>query len=268
MRFIPFVVFMVFGWIFCCSCPCCCCSQTQKNQYICRLVSFVASLSLFVLIVALSSYGFFALHDIMKGLNGMSCTLFKLYIEILNGQAVEKTPKWTGVFGISETLNDIQATFDQIVQDKDEIFSGKNTFENNKLDFQNTLILSEYTAEVDALVIKYEKNGVNQTHKPLYVENYSPVETSDTSLYLINQEFETVIEEAEKLLNDSNTKADSIFSSSDTMRSSIDSINSIIVDFNTTLSEFSTSVAEPWMDYQELITKYGSLACNCFFGIL
>ena len=42
--------------------------------------------------------------------------------------------------GISEALNDIQATFEQIVQDKDEIFSGKNTFENNKLDFQNTLI--------------------------------------------------------------------------------------------------------------------------------
>lgn len=198
----------------------------------------------------------------------MSCTLFKLYLEILNGQAVEKTPKWTGVFGISEALNDIQATFEQIVQDKDEIFSGKNTFENNKLDFQNTLISSEYTTEVDALVIKYEKDGVNQTHKPLYVENYSPVETNDTSLYLINQEFETVIEEAEKLLNDSNTKADSIVSSSDTMKSSIDSINNIIVDFNTTLSDFSTSVAEPWMDYQELITKYGSLACNCFFGIL
>ena len=52
------------------------------------------------------------------------------------------------------------------------------------------------------------------------------------------------------------------------MKSSIDSINNIIVDFNTTLSDFSTSVAEPWMDYQELITKYGSLACNCFFGIL
>ena len=48
----------------------------------------------------------------------MSCTFFKLYLEILNGQAVEKTPKWTGVFGISEALNDIQATFEQIVQDK------------------------------------------------------------------------------------------------------------------------------------------------------
>ena len=46
----------------------------------------------------------------------MSCTLFKLYLEILNGQAVEKTPKWTGVFGISEALNDIQATFEQMEQ--------------------------------------------------------------------------------------------------------------------------------------------------------
>ena len=42
----------------------------------------------------------------MKGLSGMSCAVFKLYLEILNGQSVEKLPKWTGVNGIVNTLNE------------------------------------------------------------------------------------------------------------------------------------------------------------------
>ena len=73
--FIIFSIFSIFGWIFCCCCcccPCCCCNQTKKNQYLCRLVSFIVAMTLFALIVGLSSYGFFGLNKIMKGVNGMS----------------------------------------------------------------------------------------------------------------------------------------------------------------------------------------------------
>ena len=84
-----------------------CMKAYNKNQYLCRSVAFIVSMGLFSLIVGLSLYGFFKLSDIMKGLSGMSCTVFKLYLEILNGQSVEKLPKWTGVNGIINTLNDV-----------------------------------------------------------------------------------------------------------------------------------------------------------------
>ena len=280
MRLLPFVVFIIFsifsifGWIFCCCCcccPCCCCNQTKKNQYLCRLVSFIVAMTLFALIVGLSSYGFFGLNNIMKGVNGMSCTVFKLYLELINGQSIDKIPKWSGINGIFDTLHDIKGTVNKIVEDKDQIFKEKDTFNQQKKDFQDDLKTAKYTTEIDALKIEYNEpqttsNKVQIT--PDYVTLYKPVETKDTSLYLINYEFETVVSEADKLLTDASNQADSIVSSADIVTSSIDSINSIIADFNTNLEDFSKSVAEPWMDYQDMITNYGTLACNCFFGVL
>lgn len=280
MTIIPFAVFIVlgilsiFGWLFCCCCcccPCCCCNQTNKNQYLCRSVAFIVSMALFSLIVGLSLYGFFKLSDIMKGLSGMSCAVFKLYLEILNGQSVEKLPKWTGVNGIVNTLNDIQATVNQLVKDKDNIFTSKNTFNQQKEDFNKELNSSNYTTEIDKLKIEYTDPNSNSTKVqivPDYVTTYKPVTQEKTSLNLINYEFQTVVGYSDTLLTEASSQSDSIVSSASIVTSSIDEINKIIGDFSLTINDFSVSIAEPWMKYQDMIKNYGTLACNCFFAAL
>ena len=133
-RLIPFVIFIIlgiisiFGWIVCCSCyccPCCCCNQTAKNQYLCRLISFLLFMGMSVVVIGLSFYGLIDLNNIMKSLNGMSCTVFKLYTEVINGQETEITPKWTGVQNIKIVTAETTQTVDQIISDRDEIFLKK-----------------------------------------------------------------------------------------------------------------------------------------------
>ena len=71
-----------------------------------------------------------------------------------------------------------------------EIFKGKDTFNQQKKNFQDDLKTAKYTTEIDALKIEYNEpqtsNKVQIT--PNYVTLYKPVETKDTSLYLINYE--------------------------------------------------------------------------------
>ena len=270
MRLLAFVLFIVFGilsifgWIICCCCcccPCCCCKQTAKNQYLCRLVAFVMSMGCFGLIVGLSSYGFFDLMNIMKGMNGMSCTVFKFYLEILNGQTVDKSPKWSGVQGISSSLEDIKTTIVGIQSNKNEIFGNVESFPNKKQEFQNTLNNSTYTP-ISPSTITVDSNTIT----PNYLKSFNPYDSQNTILYTTNEEYKLTVDQGYAFLHEADQSATSICSN-DNLDSQIDGIIQTISDFSQTLDDFATSAAEPWMDLQKTITDYGTLGCNVLFGV-
>ena len=270
MRLLAFVLFIVFGilsvfgWIICCCCcccPCCCCKQTAKNQYLCRLVAFVISMGCFGLIVGLSSYGFFGLMNIMKSMNGMSCTVFKFYLEILNGQTVERTPKWSGIQEISSSLEDIKNTIVGIQGRKNDIFWNVESFPNKKGEFQSTLSTSPYTP-INPNTIQVN----SQSFTPNYLISFNPYDTANTILNTTNEEYALTVDQGYAFLHEADQSATSICSD-DNLDSQIDGIKQTIADFGQTLDDFSTSVAEPWMDLENIITDYGTLGCNVLFGV-
>ena len=270
-RLIPFVIFIIlgiisiFGWIVCCSCyccPCCCCNQTAKNQYLCRLISFLLFMGMSVVVIGLSFYGLIDLNNIMKSLNGMSCTVFKLYTEVINGQETEITPKWTGVQNIKIVTAETTQTVDQIISDRDEIFLKKETLttnENNfKTDLENTVnSVKTKTINVDG------RNII-----PSYVTNYYPVDKIGTTAYQIQLEFNQVIQQAEDIINDADTSSSGVVKASDTLKTTFANVDAAIDNINSAFDTFSDSIAEPWMKYQRPLTKYGKLGINIFFGIL
>ena len=277
MRLLAFVIFIVFGilsifgWFICCCCcccPCCCCNQTAKNQYLCRLISFLISMGMFVVIIGLSSYGLIDLQNIMKGLNGMSCTVFKLYTEVLDGQEAEITPKWTGINNIQNKLVEISQTVENIGNNRVDIFTQTPQLDTKETDFKSEL--STKATEVSNKNIVFTEGGsTNQiTIKPDYVTNYYPVGTVGKTAYQINFEFDQLLIKSKDIISQADSSSSEIVKESTSINGLIGDIDSLFNDFGSTLDSFSSSIAEPWMDYQKTITNYGNLGCNIFFGVL
>ena len=271
IRIIPFVIFIVigilsiFGWIVCCTCyccPCCCCNQTAKNQYLCRLFSFLLFMGMSVVVIGLSSYGLIDLNNIMKSLNGMSCTVFKLYTEVINGQETEIIPKWTGVDNIKIVTSETTQTVDQIIADRDEIFLKKGQLTTKENIFNNNL--ENTVNNVKTKTIRVEERELI----PSYVTNYYPIDKVGTTAYQIQFEFNQVIKQAEDIINEADTSSSGVVKASDTLKTTFANVHSTIDNIESAFEKFSDSVGEPWMKYQKTITKYGKLGINIFFGVL
>ena len=270
--FIVFGILSIFGWIICCCCcccPCCCCNQTAKNQYLCRLISFLISMGMFVVIIGLSLYGLIDLQNIMKGLNGMSCTVFKLYTEVSDGQEAEITPKWTGINNIQNKLVEISQTVENIGYNRGDIFTKTPVLGTKETNFKN--LLSNAAGGVARQKISF--TATTTTNNPVeiipgYVTDYYPVETGVKTAYQINFEFEQLLTKAKDIINQADSSSSEIVNESDSINILIGDIDSLFNDFGSTLDSFSSSIAEPWMDYQKTITDYGKLGCNIFFGVL
>ena len=266
--FIVFGILSIFGWFICCCCcccPCCCCNQTAKNQYLCRLIAFLMSMGMFVVIIGLSSYGLIDLQNIMKGLNGMSCTVFKLYTEVKDGQEAEITPKWTGINNIQNKLVEISQTVENIGNNRVGIFNKNPSLDDKETNFKTSLSGAANHVS-NKKITDASSTTINIT--PDYVTNYYPVETVGKTAYQINFEFDQLLIKSKDIISQADSSSLKIVEQSSDITGVINDIDSLFNDFGSALDSFSGSIAEPWMDYQKTITNYGNFGCNIFFGVL
>ena len=137
MRFLPMAVFLVFGilsifgWIFCCiccCCDCCCCCCLKKTS--CKVPCFIFTYVFYGLVVGISLYGLIQSNKIFVSLSDTECSILKFFEQVLNGEIKQSLPRWAGIEGIREKLNQLETTINGL--------SG-TTYSNLQNSIDNTL---------------------------------------------------------------------------------------------------------------------------------
>ena len=275
----PFLFFLVVGllsivgWIiciFCCLCKCCCCCCC-KNKC-CKGICFLFSLGLYGVTVICAIYGLAVAKTLFKGFNATSCSLMKFVYDVIDGQSVEKKPKWIGVSGVQGILqqtsyeinNNLQVSSANVQTKKLDLDASFNDWESTKLPYAYS--------SVNLLKINWQGYGVEYPHKtvspyyelvPSYVTSYGPYTDSGTTLNGVHQEFSAikdVIDEA--FLNIQDTIANEDFTS--TLTDASDQIQ----DLHDQFDKLSNDIIDPWYKYQEKVNTLGNKAFYAVFALM
>ena len=114
MRIFPLLVFAVFsilsffGWIICCfcnCCNCCCCCCCKKAG--CKIPCLIFTYFFYICVIAVCIYGVTQTNKIFTGLSNTECSFMQFFDQILTGEPKETKPKWIGIEGVSNILNNL-----------------------------------------------------------------------------------------------------------------------------------------------------------------
>ena len=293
MHMLPVLIFLVIGILslpgwpiccFCCCCNCCCCCCCKKPG--CKIPCFIFTYIFYGLSVAICLYGLTQANKIFVGLADTECSMLRFFDQILEGEIKQTTPRWPGIKGIGDIIDDINTevdklrtgTLDTLKAEIGKIKDVKDTFlEQMKLSgekFSSTEVINHYKKEYNFNTVR--GRVIKGTfvldlikffgHRENDKENYVP---NNSILNAWQQEYDIVSQNADEYLK----KASDIFEtvSNDTsgdiiksLNEAKDTLNEIKVNFNDIKSEIEGIL----VDYSELIDKYGKLGVKVVFGVL
>ena len=67
----------------------------------------------------------------MEGINGTSCSIFKLYETVIQGEEKETIPKWLGIENIKDRLTQTVNTISSIREESSQLQSSSETLINS-----------------------------------------------------------------------------------------------------------------------------------------
>ena len=111
MHLIPVIIFLAIAvlflpcWLICCICSCagcCCCNCCKTNK--CKCPFYVVSLVIYAFVFCISIYGLSQSNSIFVGLADTECSTLRFIGEVLDGETKETKPKWAGITGITDLL--------------------------------------------------------------------------------------------------------------------------------------------------------------------
>ena len=293
MHMLPVFIFFVIGILslpgwpiccFCCCCNCCCCCCCKKPG--CKIPCFIFTYIFYGLSVAICLYGLTQANKIFVGLADTECSMLRFFDQILEGEIKQTTPRWPGIEGIGEIIDDINkeveklrnGTLNSLNEEISKIKNVKTIFLNKMKSsgekFSSLDVINEYSTTYDFNTVGgREIKGTFALdlikffgHREEGKENYVP---ENSILNFWQQEYDIVSQKADEYLD----KASNIFEtvSNDTSGDIIkslnegkDTLNEIKDNFNDIKSEIEGIL----VDYSELIDKYGKLGVKVVFGVL
>lgn len=257
--FYALAVVLLIVWIFycsCCCCPSCCCVQKYEDYYV-RNIAFSIAVVGFILIIGGCFAGFFFKDFLLEDINGVVCSIERLYFDIMEGQINIKTPKWPGLNKMENKLSTIDTIVTTIknAKNKDEYI------EQNKWSTNPPYIYLDYQDEIKNLKDLHVNTFI-------YLNNIGSDDSSeDESNYIgqINKEAYigfNFYKELISLNNHVNSFPETDFSSS--LQDSISQINS----FKDSFSDFKGKVLDDIDDYQGYVEDYGDPALIAILSVL
>ena len=120
-RILPMAVFLgigilcIIGWLVCCfasCCNCCCCCCFKKEG--CKIPCFIFTYLFYALVIAVCVYGLTQTNKIFTGIANTECSFMKFFDDIIDGEEKQETPKWIGINGVSDMLNSLYDTIDDM----------------------------------------------------------------------------------------------------------------------------------------------------------
>lgn len=294
MRLLAMIVFLAFGllsfigWIvccFCCCCNCCCCCCCKKKT--CKIPCFVFTYIFYALVIGVCFYGLTQTNKIFVGIANTECSFLKFLDEVIDGEMKQELPRWAGVTSIKELLTDINSTITAMSTDS---YEKLNSSVANISDYRENFINKMQTVGDEFY------DGTN--YKAPYIETFHPVDstldypkegdyvydmvynfgrydstsqtyTPQSLLYLWNEEFRFVADEAFRYL----TKARSDFT--DILNDNLEPIQGALSDGTEKLDELlkpfndiNEDAGELLYDISDYIDHYGKMGVNIVFGTL
>ena len=273
---IPFLFFFavgvlsIIGWvicIFCCLCKCCCCCCC-KNKC-CKGISFILSLGLYGVTVICAIYGLSMAKTLFKGFNATSCSLMRFVYDVIDGQSVEKTPKWIGVSGVQGILQNTIDEIDNNLQESATNFQiNANNLETSFESWKTSSLPDAYDSVKD---LHITWNGYGDEYPPLtsyklvpnYVTSYGPYTDSGTTLYVVHQEFTAI----KDVIDDANSNIQDTIANED-FTSILSDSSEQIQDLQDQFDKISNDIIDPWYNYQEKVNTIGNKAFYAVFALM
>ena len=304
-RILPMAVFLgigilcIIGWLVCCfasCCNCCCCCCFRKEG--CKIPCFIFTYIFYALVITVCIYGLTQTNKIFTGIANTECSFMKFFDDILDGEEKEETPKWIGINGVSNMLNslydtvedmensDLNANLESKIRDIDEERSNfmpelKSTYKNYYTDRNDGIDgvdpnvgyyveynNNAYIKESDSTTINY--NGKYMLDIFNLLGRYDNDKQNYTGyLYLWDREISEIDNQASGTLNSAagsfrNMLNENIGEIKRGLHSGITSLEELRKPFD----DVYDVIADAIYDSSVYIDKYGKLSVQLVFGIL
>ena len=304
-RILPMAVFLgigilcIIGWLVCCfasCCNCCCCCCFRKEG--CKIPCFIFTYIFYALVITVCIYGLTQTNKIFTGIANTECSFMKFFDDILDGEEKEETPKWIGINGVSNMLNslydtvedmensDLNANLESKIRDIDEERSNfmpelKSTYKNYYTDRNdgidgvdpNVGYYVEYNN--DAYIKESDSTTINYNGKYMLdifnlLGRYDNDKQNYTgNLYLWDREISEIDNQASGTLNSAagsfrNMLNENIGEIKRGLHSGITSLEELRKPFD----DVYDVIADAIYDSSVYIDKYGKLSVQLVFGIL
>ena len=304
-RILPMAVFLgigilcIIGWLVCCfasCCNCCCCCCFRKEG--CKIPCFIFTYIFYALVITVCIYGLTQTNKIFTGIANTECSFMKFFDDILDGEEKEETPKWIGINGVSDMLNslydtiedmensDLNANLESKIRDIDEERSNfmpelKSTYKNYYTDRNdgidgvdpNVGYYVEYNN--DAYIKESDSTTINYNGKYMLdifnlLGRYDNDKQNYTGyLYLWDREISEIDNQASGTLNSAagsfrNMLNENIGEIKRGLHSGITSLEEMRKPFD----DVYDVIADAIYDSSVYIDKYGKLSVQLVFGIL
>ena len=304
-RILPMAVFLgigilcIIGWLVCCfasCCDCCCCCCFKKEG--CKIPCFIFTYIFYALVITVCIYGLTQTNKIFTGIANTECSFMKFFDDILDGEEKEETPKWIGINGVSNMLNslydtvedmensDLNANLESKIRDIDEERSNfmpelKSTYKNYYTDRNdgidgvdpNVGYYVEYNN--DAYIKGSDSTTINYNGKYMLdifnlLGRYDNDKQNYTGyLYLWDREISEIDNQASGTLNSAagsfrNMLNENIGEIKRGLHSGITSLEELRKPFD----DVYDVIADAIYDSSVYIDKYGKLSVQLVFGIL
>ena len=224
-RLIPMLIFFLINLYFvivwpislcclfnckCCCCFCCCPHSINKKW---KTVFFFISGGAFVISFVLFIYLLSAINKYFKEIDTISCTMYRVLSETVEGESKTILPKWQGIREIKSILFDL---FNEVVDTS-------NTFTNDYDDVKSMLELSqnEFNTSLYNDIYGLDDNGIGVTGPdssnsfsnviPEYALYYGPKESTGTMLYKINNEYTSLTSPIIELIDETYNRISFIY---------------------------------------------------------
>ena len=288
--FLAVAILCIPGWLmccFCCCCNCCCCCCCKKSC--CRIPCFVITYALYALVVAVCVYGLSQSNHIFVGLADTECSILRFFGELIDGESKETKPKWAGMSGIQNILDDLDLTLNNIktnslnelntkIDNLDDENGPKKKFlaqlktahQKFFTDSNENEYISDYSKVItfpDSTNGKYVLDIIDNFGK--YDEDNNAGIPANSLIWMWVEEYKLVAENADKELanskNDFNNILDTNF---DEFNKALGEGKDTIGDIKGSIDDIYSQVTGIIADNSKTIDEYGKLGIKAVFGIL
>ena len=222
---------------------------------------------------------FYIYRNFVKGINGTSCTLFKLHRTVVNGENTSVTPKWIGISTLENALTQTTLVIDDVQKNVSKLY--QSSLQNDTNTF--TSLLFDLSEEYNNNINKFTKNNsvsinnftlINPSNSannsflvPKYIERLGSYKNPDSYLSQINDEHILIMEPGLVFLNEMKNASSSLQNQSDEVKSSLSTSINDLNQIQSTFDDLSSDIFDEIIKYQNYINDYSDLVFYVLTGI-
>lgn len=210
----------------------------------------------------------------MKGINGTSCTLFKLHRTVVNGESTTVTPKWIGISTLENALSKTTNIIDDVQNNVSELH--KSSLENKSNEFGSLLdnlsdsynnnitkYKNDNTISIEGFTLSNPNDLDNRTFLvPNYIEKLGSYNDVDSYLSQIKGEHTLIMEPGIFFINEMKSASSSLQDQSNDVKSSLETSINDLGQIQSTFDDLSSDIFDEIIKYQNYINDYSDL---CFY---